>query len=211
MTHDLEEIDRRVAELTAKKWFVSQIAAELGVHRQVVYRSRKRIGAETRAPRPAVDVAGIRTEFIALHCSGYTDRGIADRLKISRETAGRIRNAFNLPPNSRYKHDRELIERMFNDGASDARIAEALDTTVDSAQRARQRMGLYRKTNPRIPQEKLDEIEALLADGASGREAARSTGVGYATVARRFPGRGWTREQINEYVSVRKLAEKVGV
>lgn len=43
--------------------------------------------------------------------------------------------------------------------------------------------------------------EALLDDGCSYRETARTLGVDHTTVRDHLPGRGWTRQQVGSWAA----------
>lgn len=64
---------------------------------------------------------------------------------------------------------------------------------------------------------KLDEMEAMLNDGASFSEVARTLRVSPETLRKYFPGMAWGRAQTDEYASMRqreikaeRLAKKRG-
>jgi DNA invertase Pin-like site-specific DNA recombinase len=47
--------------------------------------------------------------------------------------------------------------------------------------------------------ELLAQAKELLEDGASLKEAHRTTGISMTTLHRKFPGKGWTYKQGGEY------------
>lgn len=92
----------------------------------------------------------------------------------------------------------ELIEQtveLTRCGVSAPRIAEQLGVTPRTVTRWRLRAGISEGEARHIAQEVWEEARRILDDGASYGEVARTLGVSRATVARHFPGEGWSRDQ----------------
>jgi transposase-like protein len=61
---------------------------------------------------------------------------------------------------------------------------------------------MKRPPRPKLTDEEKQLAEQLLSDGASMREVARTIGRSASVICRRFPGRGWTLEQVAERASL---------
>lgn len=69
----------------------------------------------------------------------------------------------------------------------------------------------YGSPTPRhnkISEETWAKVEAMLDDGCSQREISRTLGMAPITIRRRFPGRGWSKQQTREYIRVLRKAAK---
>ena len=55
--------------------------------------------------------------------------------------------------------------------------------------------------------ERLKAAKELLDDGASIKEASRSTGVDRSTLHKHFPGMGWTSRQAGEFRALTRYVE----
>lgn len=85
-------------------------------------------------------------------------------------------------------------------GITVSEAAHRLGISDRTVQRLRAELGLQgNPPAPRITAEELRQMEALLDDGWSYREIERHTGHDQQTVARHFPGRGWTPHQAGTY------------
>jgi hypothetical protein len=51
----------------------------------------------------------------------------------------------------------------------------------------------------RLSKERLDQVEVMLDDGASFREIMRTMPIGYVSLRKYFPGRGWTQQQAGQF------------
>lgn len=70
-------------------------------------------------------------------------------------------------------------------------IAAAVGVTRRSVERARARTGLSKPRSPYLTDAEIRQAEALLADGASYEEVARTLSRCTDNIRRRFPGQGW--------------------
>lgn len=105
----------------------------------------------------------------------------------------------------------EIRELIFTRGLSDKKAAYELGMKPGSFTRLRVRRGVIRdpesKSRGPLTQAELDEIEGYLDEGYSYAATAELTGHTPQTVARNFPGRGFTKEQAVEMaVMGQKLA-----
>lgn len=57
---------------------------------------------------------------------------------------------------------------------------------------------IKRAPRPKLTEDEKRRAAALLADGASFRDVARTLQRSASAICRSFPGRGWTREQVAE-------------
>ena len=95
----------------------------------------------------------------------------------------------------------DRIVELTEQGLSTRQIADVLHITCRSVTRGRRRRGVS-LADPATPltAEQIDHARQMLIDGASYAEVARTIGCNKETVRRRFPGRGWTREQSYDYL-----------
>ncbi|MCO4257370.1 hypothetical protein [Pseudarthrobacter cellobiosi] len=63
-------------------------------------------------------------------------------------------------------------------------------------------------TPPPPAPERLQQAADLFADGASQREVQRTTGLARETLAKHFPGRGWTYKEGGDFRALTKTAEE---
>jgi hypothetical protein len=64
-----------------------------------------------------------------------------------------------------------------------------------------------REVRDKLP-ERLAKAKELLLDGASIKEASRSTGLDRSTIHKYFPGMGWTSRQAGEFRALTRYAEQ---
>lgn len=89
----------------------------------------------------------------------------------------------------------ELIAELTRDGHSARDIAALLRISTRSVHRARKRAGIARPRAVPLSPAELARAVAMLDDGCSYGEIARSLGrPGHSCIARRFPGRGMSRQ-----------------
>lgn len=94
----------------------------------------------------------------------------------------------------------EAVAELTGMGRSASAIAEVLGITERSVQRYRRRLGISQRPPVPLTESQLVAAAQLLDDGCSYTEVARTIGCAGNTVARHFPGCGWTRAQINEHL-----------
>lgn len=97
---------------------------------------------------------------------------------------------------------REDLGSMMSEGMSDRQIANNLGMKLEALQKLRRRRKLLRaephpQSRRKTPEE-LAGVERLLDEGLSVRAASQISGMTERTIARHFPGRGFTREQTLE-------------
>lgn len=89
----------------------------------------------------------------------------------------------------------QRIAELTRQGQSAAQIADELKITQRTVVRARVAMGVAQPPPRYFTDEERAQIEAMLEDGCSVLEIARTLGRHPANLWRQYPGRGWTREE----------------
>lgn len=90
-------------------------------------------------------------------------------------------------------------------------LAAHFNVTPRTIARRLQELGL---TNPdpragrRLGDEWKERAGKMLDDGASMAEVARTTGCGFQTVQRHFPGRGWSRTESGQFAHAVREANR---
>ena len=100
---------------------------------------------------------------------------------------------------------RETVAELTRAGLSAREIAVRLNITERTVVRHRGLTGVAQPTPPRLTDEQLDTARRLISEGAPYKEIAHTIGCCGSTVAYHFPGRGWTRKQIDEWRRERRL------
>lgn len=62
-----------------------------------------------------------------------------------------------------------------------------------------------REVRDKLP-ERLARAKELLLDGASVKEASRTTGLDRSTIQKYFPGMGWTSKQAGDFRALTRYA-----
>ena len=99
---------------------------------------------------------------------------------------------------------RETVTRLTAAGYTAHQIGKLMGLTERSIVRIRKASGISRPFAPRVNDDEKTAMRELLDDGVSYAEAARTVGRSPWTVARNFPGRGWTRQQIDDALTARR-------
>ncbi|QOC55918.1 helix-turn-helix DNA binding domain protein [Gordonia phage DirtyBoi] len=87
---------------------------------------------------------------------------------------------------------RDLVAELTRAGLTASQISDRLGITTRTVQRHRVAAGIAQPPARHLTPEQIDTARQLIDDGASYKEAARTIGCNKVTVAKRFPGRGWT-------------------
>lgn len=90
------------------------------------------------------------------------------------------------------------IEQLSRQGCSVAYICEELGVSRATVFAARRRAGIA-TCQRRLTADEVRQADAMLAGGCSLAETARTFGVSRSAIWKRFPGRGWTRQQVGEW------------
>lgn len=104
---------------------------------------------------------------------------------------------------------RGQVAELSRQGMSVAQIAEKLKVTGRTVNRDRVRLGIAKPSPRPLTEQELATVEEMLADGASLSEAARTVGRSVHTLFRRFKGRGWTAQQVGEYLQMLRVMKKL--
>ena len=93
---------------------------------------------------------------------------------------------------SELREDRQRrIEALSRAGYTVKQISAELGVCTYTVVAARKRAGIGYASPRRFKPHDLVRIAALLADGCSYAEVARTTGFRRQSIAKKFPGRGW--------------------
>lgn len=91
------------------------------------------------------------------------------------------------------------LRQMHNEGMTTAQIAVRLKVNPRTISRWRVAMGIAKPPAVRLTAEEKRHALDLLTDGASYNEVARTIGRCAPTIARHFPGYGWTRLEGSQF------------
>ena len=105
------------------------------------------------------------------------------------------------------RHD--TVVELTRQGYSSTFIADKLGITKRSVQRHRRQAGLSQTTVPSYSEAEIAQAQALLEDGASYLEVARTLQRGVEALRKRFPGYGWTKSQACMYGRMRQLLDSL--
>lgn len=109
----------------------------------------------------------------------------------------------------RARERRARVEELTRQGLTAQRIADILGCTVRTVHRARAARGLCLQEHRLFTAEEAASARSMLDDGASYTEVARTLGRDVSTVAKKFPGRGWTLKQASDWAVVCRQAQRV--
>lgn len=96
---------------------------------------------------------------------------------------------------------RDRIAELTRQGLTTREIAEIVGIHPRNVTMARKVRGLSQQQTPFTDAEKA-QADAMLADGASIVEVARTLNRSSHTIHRYFPGRGWSRAQMTENIGM---------
>jgi IS30 family transposase len=104
---------------------------------------------------------------------------------------------------------RERIVELTRQGYTADQISHTEGVTARTVQRTRQAMGISRDYNRMTPDE-LRAAAALLDDGCSYGEVARTLGRAPCTIRRHFPGRGWPVGDVYRVAAFNRQLKQLG-
>lgn len=102
-------------------------------------------------------------------------------------------------PSNAPKINREEFRELYLDGWTITALAARYGVRFTTATRARDRMGLPKKRTHTLPPERVEHFRRLLEDGWSYTEISRTEHVSRNTLARYFPGMGWSADETNSF------------
>lgn len=146
-----ERLAREIADLSAQRVPVREIAERLQVSMTTVTRARRTLGVSTSA-RELVD----RDEVVRLYGERYSDTAIGAMLGASNSAIGHIRRQLGLEklrsprpaPDSAQGRRERVVRDLHALGKTDAEIGAAIGISQTAAYHARERIGLPK--NPKI-------------------------------------------------------------
>lgn len=97
---------------------------------------------------------------------------------------------------------RDRAIHLTAEGWTAQQIADNLGVTQRTVYRYRQTAGISQPKPPALSSGERDFARRLLLDGCSYNEVARTLGRSMDCVLRNFPGFGWDRRQINEFMAI---------
>lgn len=97
---------------------------------------------------------------------------------------------------------RTRVAELTRQGRSASDVAAILGITERTVQRDRAAKGIAQPASRPLTATQLDRARQLLADGAPYKEVARTIGSDTTTLAKHFPGQGWTRQQVSEWTAM---------
>lgn len=109
-------------------------------------------------------------------------------------------------------YDHDEIVRLTVQGLSAAEIAVRVGCSTKQVARVRVARDVSRPVplhaGRRITPDRLEAIGAMVADGVSRQDIAESLGVSWHTIARHFPGTGWSHQESGRFsYAVRRANE----
>lgn len=106
----------------------------------------------------------------------------------------------------------EPVAELLAQNLRSAVIAARLGIAASTVERLKAELGLTKRTPQRanrVTPETLNKMRAMIDDGASSSEVARTVGVNVKTVYRYFPGQQWGTRQASEYANLVRATESV--
>lgn len=148
-------------------------------------------------------------EIVRLASMGLTTAEIMAAVGCGSSTVCEVRREHGIASLEVRLHDWDKVVRMTLEGRSAPDIAAILGCTTRTVQRIRRKSGVARPAVAPMTEHEVARAEAMLADGASLSEVARTLGRG--GLHKRFKGRGWSsadgamaRQMFAEVEAVRK-------
>lgn len=161
--------------------------------------------------------------MLSMWRSGMTDRAIAEELDEDPQTITRWRCRNRIPVNRnhnprrgpgrpvKYRYDIDYAHELIVTRKRPSKeVASMLGVSIDVVYSLRKKFGVAKvhpMTNLPPFDERLRQAKAMLDDGVSYAEAARSAHVSRKTIEREFPGYTWSREKCIEHALSIRYAE----
>lgn len=144
-----------------------------------------------------------RDDILAYAEQGWTTLQIATQLGCSTRWVREVRH----DPSRRVRiHNWDMVVELTRQGCSARDIADKLGMSKHHVGyiRTKTHTNVHTKA-PLLSDEDVQRAMQMLDDGASYAEIQRTLGHAFNT---RIPGRGWTREQTNEYICATRRLKK---
>lgn len=104
---------------------------------------------------------------------------------------------------------RAMVAELTRDGFTLDQIAERLGVTHRTVSRDRLALGIAQPAVPSFTDDEYRRARALIDDGYSLMEVARTLHRDVNTICKRFKGQGWTPAQTGQYNALRGLERRV--
>lgn len=199
-----KQIDRSLIDRLDRQGLTApQIAKRTGCHVDSVRRILMREFG--RRPNHTKRVKVTDDELKAAAEAGLIVNEIAEKYHL---TNGQVQKrairllGYKLPyaKSRNFRYDRDEIKGFFDEGYSRRDVIEILGIHPDTLARIMYDELGYEKPDPNwMTESELKQIEELLDDGWSYKQVSKFTGRSEHAISERFPDRGWTAEQANEY------------
>lgn len=151
---------------------------------------------------------------------GWSAEQVADALNVKVDTANRFRRALK---HGRGLNRKELELEEFDEqvrilklnGATRRQMRRELGATERKVDRAlcrlREKGSLppAKYTGLPIPEKTIRQVEALLDDGTSFADIHRTLGVSERWLQRKYPGRGWSPQQVAQYRHMKNALDRL--
>lgn len=98
--------------------------------------------------------------------------------------------------------------RLHNERYTGPQLAEHFGVALSTVTKWRKRLGL-KGLGVRLSPERLARLEAMLDEGMSFKEINRTEGTNLETLAKYFPGRGWTRVEAGRYALMSQRLDQI--
>lgn len=161
----------------------------------------------------AVNTADRRRQVAELIAEGATSAMLAEHFGVTQRTINYDCRALGItkpktPPEG-IAERRDVVAKLSREGVTLHEIADRLNISTRTVQRDREETGSAKPASRRWTDDEHQRALAMLADGASLAEVARTLNRSYDRAYRRYKGMGWTSAQVGQYNSLRTKLGKL--
>lgn len=140
--------------------------------------------------------------------AGEKTQAIVDRLGLKPGYITRLRRDLDIQ--WRPDYDRDDVERLLKDGMSIHKVSVATGAPENAVRTVRKDLGLTRAPNRDGIEERLARAKAMIEDGASHYEVAKTLKMAPETLRRHFPGSQWSPQEAGHHaITVRYSNEAI--
>lgn len=145
-----------------------------------------------------------------------TNRLVGKAFGVPAEVVARWREHYSLPASTaksvgKVRISRERVKELTEQHVSLSRQARILGCTPKQISRIKHELKLTKPAAKAYPPEMYTKVEKMLDDGASYLEVQKTLGPSLRWLAKRFPGRGWTKKQMADHRHAIEAARKAGI